>query len=189
MSYYTEEELKGFGFKSLGKNVKISRMANIYNVPEVSMGDDSRIDDYCVLKGPLHIGSFVHIPPFCLVSATKEPIIIEDFVNLAYRVSVFSCSDDYSGSSLPGGLIPEEFKTSIHGMVHIQKHAIIGASSVVFPSVTIGEGCSIGALSLVNKSIAPWGIYCGIPVARIKERKKDLLELEKDFNSTRTNDG
>ena len=37
------------------------------------------------------------------------------------------------------------------------------------------------ALSLVNKNCTEFSIYMGTPVKRIKERKRDLLELEKQF--------
>jgi acetyltransferase-like isoleucine patch superfamily enzyme len=36
-------------------------------------------------------------------------------------------------------------------------------------------------MTLVNKSTEPWGIYIGNPAKRVKERKKDLLDLEKQF--------
>jgi acetyltransferase-like isoleucine patch superfamily enzyme len=36
-------------------------------------------------------------------------------------------------------------------------------------------------MSLVQKELLPWGIYVGIPCKRLKERKKGLLELEKQF--------
>jgi galactoside O-acetyltransferase len=32
-------------------------------------------------------------------------------------------------------------------------------------------------MSLVNKSLKSWSIYAGIPVKKIKDRKKRLLEL------------
>jgi len=56
------------------------------------------------------------------------------------------------------------------------------------PGVNIGEGCSVGAMSLVNKSIEPWGIYFGVPARRIKERKKNILELERQFLAEISND-
>jgi galactoside O-acetyltransferase len=45
----------------------------------------------------------------------------------------------------------------------------------------IGEGCSIGAMTFVQKELLPWGMYIGIPCRRLKERKKGLLSLEKQF--------
>ena len=49
---------------------------------------------------------------------------------------------------------------------------------MVFPGVNIAEGCSVGAMTLVNKSTKEWGIYLGNPARRIKERNKNLLEME-----------
>lgn len=36
-------------------------------------------------------------------------------------------------------------------------------------------------MTLVQKELAPWGIYVGVPCKRLKERKKGLLEIEKQF--------
>lgn len=47
------------------------------------------------------------------------------------------------------------------------------------------EGTSIGANSLVLKSTEPWGIYAGSPIKKLKNRKKDLLKLEKEFLENR----
>jgi acetyltransferase-like isoleucine patch superfamily enzyme len=33
-------------------------------------------------------------------------------------------------------------------------------------------------MSMVTKSTDPWGMYVGIPAKRVKERRKELLELE-----------
>ena len=49
------------------------------------------------------------------------------------------------------------------------------------PGVTIATGTSIGANSLVLKSTNPWEICAGSPVKKIKERKKELLILEKEY--------
>ena len=45
----------------------------------------------------------------------------------------------------------------------------------------LAEGTSVGAMSLVLKSTEPWGVYVGNPVKRLKDRKKDLLELEQEY--------
>ena len=65
MAFYTEEELHHLGFKALGKNVKISKRASIYNPELIEIGDHSRIDDFCVLSGKIRIGRNVHIAVFC----------------------------------------------------------------------------------------------------------------------------
>lgn len=184
MAYLTQEQLEKMNFQSLGKNVKISDKTSIYCPESISIGDNSRIEDLCLIKGPLIIGRYVHIPPFCLLSATKEPIIIGDFSTLAYKVSIFTSTDDYSGESMVNSLIPEAYKKVSHGIVDIRQHVIIGTGSVIMPGVSIGEGCSFGAMTFVNKSTAPWGVYAGIPAKRIKDRKKDLLKYESEFLKT-----
>ena len=119
--------------------------------------------------------------PHCLVAGGSEGITLEDFAGLAYYVQVFSQSDDYSGRSLTNPTVPAQYKEETKAAVHIGRHVIIGAGSIVFPGVTLAEGCSVGAMTLVHKSTTPWGIYVGNPVRRVKERKKDLLLLEAQF--------
>lgn len=64
------------------------------------------------------------------------------------------------------------------GAVKIGRHSIIGSGSVILPGVDIPEGVSVGALSLVRKSLEPWGVYAGAPVRRIKDRDRQLLQDE-----------
>jgi galactoside O-acetyltransferase len=89
--------------------------------------------------------------------------------------------DDFLGIGLTNPTVPMEFRNVSHGPVKISKHSIVGVGSVIFPNVIVGEGCAIGAMTLVNKSIDPWGVYVGIPAIRIKDRSKNLLEKEKQF--------
>ncbi len=181
MAYYTEEELQTLGLKYLGKNVKISDKASIYNHEQIEIGDNSRIDDFCVISGKIKIGKNVHITPTCLVAGGIEGIIFEDFTTIAYGVQIFTQSDDYSGKTMCNSTIPKKYKEEIFNEVILKKHSIVGAASVIMPGVILGEGTSIGAMSLVLKSTKPWGIYVGNPVKRLKDRKRDLLELEKKY--------
>lgn len=181
MAYLTEFELKEMGFKRLGKNVKISDKASIYNADQIEIGDNSRIDDFCVISGKICVGKHVHIAPFCLVAGGVEGITMEDFSGLAYQMQVFSQSDDYTGKTLTNPTVPEIYKKEAKKAISIGRHVIVGAGSMIFPGVTLAEGCSVGAMTLVNKSTEPWGVYVGNPAKRVKERKKDLLELELKF--------
>lgn len=188
MAYYTLEQLEGLGFKKLGVGVKISDKACLYNTENIEIGNNSRIDDFCVVSGQVRIGCNVHIAPFCLVAGGEFGIVMDDFSGLAYGVQVFSQSDDYSGASLTNPTVPSEFKKEKKATVHIGRHVIVGAGSMVFPGVHIAEGCSVGAMTLVNKSTKEWGIYLGNPARRIKERKKDLLDMEVAYLEEYKND-
>ena len=61
MAFYTQSELSELGFKFLGRNVKISNKAAIYGHENISIGDNSRVDDFCVISGRVTIGRNVHM--------------------------------------------------------------------------------------------------------------------------------
>ncbi|MEA1987930.1 MAG: acyltransferase [Pseudomonadota bacterium] len=181
MPYLNQKQLIEMGFKSLGRHVKISDRASIYNADQIEIGDYSRIDDFCVISGKVKIGRNVHITPQCLVAGGIPGLVIEDFVALAYGVKVFTQSDDYSGQTMTNSTIPKEFKNEIMLPVRIGKHSIIGAGTIIMPGVEIAESNSVGANSLVLKSTEAWAVYVGSPAKKIKDRKKKLLELEKKY--------
>ncbi|MCY1371826.1 dTDP-4-amino-4,6-dideoxy-D-glucose acyltransferase [compost metagenome] len=82
-------------------------------------------------------------------------------------------------------MVPEIFTNVTHADVTIGRHVIIGSGCVVLPGVTLEEGVAVGALSLVSKNCQAFGIYSGVPVKRIKERKKDCLALEEQFRDAK----
>lgn len=188
MAYLNQEQLEQMGFRRLGKNVKISDKASIYNPETIEIGDNSRIDDFCIISGKIKISAYCHITPMCLLAGGEKGISLEDFCTLAYGVKIFSQSDDYSGETMVNSLIPKQYKNEKTQKVLLKRQVIVGAGSMIMPGVTVAEGCSIGAMSLINKNTKPWGVYLGIPAIRVKERKKDLLILEKQFLEEKAND-
>lgn len=181
MSYLTIQQIRNFGFKKFGQNVKISQKASIYNPEEIELGDHVRIDDFCVLSGRIKIGKYVHITPMCLLAGGTPGLVVDDFSTFAYGVKAFTQSDDYSGASMCNSLVPKRYKNEIFLPTKIGRQVIIGAGAIVMPGANIAEGCAIGAMSLINKPTQPWGIYVGSPARRIKERSKELLDLEEIF--------
>jgi len=181
MSYFNDDDLASMGFKYIGKNVKISSKACFYEVDKMEIGDNSRVDDFCVLSGRIVLGRYCYIGPGCIVAGGREGIYFSDFSVLAYAVKVFSQSDDYLGMGMTNPTVPTEYKNEKFAAVYLKQHVIIGANSVILPGVTIAEGCSVGAMSLVTKSTEPWGVYFGSPAKWKGYRKKELLSMEKKF--------
>jgi acetyltransferase-like isoleucine patch superfamily enzyme len=184
MSYHSRTSLESMGFKALGKNVLISDKASIYNPGQIELGDNVRIDDFCVLSGKLAFGRNVHIAVFVNLAGGEEGIVMGDFSGVAYGGQVFTQSDDYTGRSLTNPTVPDEFKRETKARITIGRHCIVGASSLVFPGVTLGEGTAVGAMTMVTKSTDPWSVYFGVPARKIKDRKKDLLALEARYLET-----
>lgn len=180
-NYYSEDELKQFGFKELGDNVNISRKASIYGAENMVIGCNVRIDDFCFLIGKIQLGSNIHIAQYSALFGGEYGIEMHDFSGLSSRCVIYAASDDYSGEYLTNPTIPAEYCNVTGGRVVLGKHVIIGTGTSIMPNVLIGEGTAVGSMSLVRNSLESWGIYAGVPCKRIKERKKDLLELEKKY--------
>ncbi len=181
MAYYTDKELESMNFRRLGDNVKISNKASIYNCELIEIGNNSRIDDFCVISGRVSIGKNVHIAPFCLLAGGEEGIVLRDFAGLAYQVQVFTQSDDYSGATMTNPTVPTEYKAESKKKVELGRHVIVGAGSMIMPGVIVAEGTAVGAMSLVRKSTEAWSIYLGNPAVKLKSRSRKLLELEKQY--------
>lgn len=186
-SFYTLEELQNLGFGFIGKDVKLSRKSSCYNVGGISIGDFSRIDDFCVLSAGEHgieIGRNVHISVYTSLIGQGK-IKIGDFACLSSRVAVYSSNDDYSGEFMTGPTVDSQY-TNVHSApVTIGDHAIVGAGSVILPGVTLAQGVSIGALSLVNKDCDAFKVYAGVPAHYLKDRSARLLKLAQQFADER----
>jgi dTDP-4-amino-4,6-dideoxy-D-glucose acyltransferase len=183
MTILSKQQLLQMGFKSVGDNVFISDKATFYNCSQIEIGDFVRIDDFCVISagaGGISLGSHIHVAVFSsLIGAAR--IEIKDFCNISSRVSVYSSSDDYSGFTMTNPMIPDQYKLVTSSPVIIDKHTIIGASSVILPGVHLHIGVAVGAMSLVKQSCDEFSIYAGVPAKKIKERSRELLNLEKVF--------
>lgn len=190
-TYLTEDDLANEGFARLGKNVRIAPSCNIVGAQNISIGDNVRIDGFCTIAaaiGSVTIGSWVHIGGYCALLAS-EGIVFEDFSGLAWGVHIYTRSDDYSGRFMTNPTVPAKFTNPSHGPVHLGRHVIVGAHTVILPGVTLGEGGAVGALSLVTKSQPAWTICSGVPARRISERSKDLLKLEDELRREAKRDG
>jgi galactoside O-acetyltransferase len=183
MAMLSRDVMESMGFSSLGENVQISDRASFYGNSRISIGNNVRIDDFCILSagiGGINIGDYIHIAAYTsLIGGGK--ILLSDFCGLSSRVSIYSSSDDFSGATLTGPTVASEFTRVTHADVSLGRHVIIGSGSVILPGVVLEDGVAVGALSLISKSCTAFGIYAGNPARRIRERKRDLLEIEKNF--------
>lgn len=176
-SFLSQEEIGELSFAKVGENVKISRKASFYG-SEITIGDNVRIDDFCILSGRISIGSHVHISAFTALYGSMG-IEIEDYAGLSPRCTVFSATDDFSGDYLIGPMVDDTLTNITGGLVRIGMYSQIGAGCIILPNITISEGVAVGAMSLVKKSIDPWKIAYGIPAKVINERSKGMLNLIK----------
>jgi len=185
MGILSKEAIRLLGFKSVGEGIQISDKVSIYGAERITLGNNIRIDDFAILsagEGGIIIGNYVHIAfGSSLVGAGK--ITLSNFSGISSRVSIYSSTDDYSGSFMTNPTVPKEFTNSIDGDVFLGEHVIIGSGSVVLPGTTLDMGAAIGALSMVNKNCESCWIYFGAPIRKVKKRKSNFLEYEKKLLS------
>lgn len=180
MPILSRGEVERLGFASVGDNVNISDRASFYNCANISIGNNVRIDDFCVLSagvGGISIGNYIHVAVYAsLIGAGK--ITLSDFSNISSRVSIYSSSDDYSGVTMTNPMVPSQFTGVTNADVFVGRHVIVGSGSIILPGVVMEEGVAVGALSLVEQNCSAFCIYAGIPAKKIKNRMRTLLELE-----------
>jgi galactoside O-acetyltransferase len=162
--------------KYCGKNVIIGKTVRIRYPELVSIGDNCIIDDFTYISTQLDLKKNVHISAGCkIIGGQKCKLTMGEYSTFSPNVVVAAGSDDYIGG-IATPMVPESVKGDVeYGDITIGKHSIVGAGSVILPNVIFGEGAAVGALSLVNKNLDPWFLYVGIPVKKIKERKKEQI--------------
>ncbi len=162
----------------------ISPKASIYG--NVKIGKNVRIDDFCVLSGNITIGDNIHIATGTRLIG-KAPIVLEDYAQLSFGISIFSSSDDFSGFGMVGPQVPLRYRKVESAPVTLKRHALIGCNSIVFPGVTIGEGAAVGALSVVKTNVTEWTICAGSPLRQIGQRSHKIEELEREWVNLQEN--
>jgi galactoside O-acetyltransferase len=168
------------GLASCGEHVIIRSTVRIVRPERVCIGSHVMIDDFVFLGGheELVIGNHVHIGVHSALIGGGH-CYLSDFSGLSIGVKVMCGSDDFLGGGLTNPTIPPAYRAVNRGAVWLGPHAGLGAGSIVFPDVAIGEGSMISAGSVVTRSLAPWGIYGANPARRIKPRpREEILRRE-----------
>jgi len=180
MAFYSDYELRELGIKEFGDDVRISKTVVIANPELLSIGSHVRIDDFVLLTGTIWLRSYIHISSFCSLGG-RAGIAMMSYSGLSAGVRIFSASDDYSGEAMTNPTVPEKYTHVEEGTVFIGMHSIVGANSIILPSIEIGQGAAIGALSLVTSNVPAFEIWAGTPAKKIRDRSKRLLALEEQL--------
>lgn len=179
-SFYTREELEALGFASIGRDVLISRYTSIYGAGSIHIGDNVRIDDFCILSGHIKLGSHIHIAAGCYLFGMGE-IEMHDFSGLSSRVALYSATDDFFGRGLSIPNVPIQYRAPQYGRIVLRPYSVIGTGTTVLPDSVLEEGAAVGAMSLVKGVVPANCIYSGIPATYKRDRLKEYIEQGKRF--------
>lgn len=128
-----------------GRNVNIETGAVFAD--EVRLGDNSGVGLNAYIAKEVAIGKNVMMGPDCMIFTVNHGILDN---------GVPMCKQDYA-DPLP---------------VVIGDNCWIGARVIILPGVTLGEGCVVGAGSVVTKSFEENSVIAGNPAKLIKYRPK-----------------
>lgn len=177
VSFYSDDEVKTLGFKSIGQNVLISRKASFYSIENISIGSNVRIDDFCILSGNITLRNYIHISAYTGIWAGNSLVYVDDYSGISSHCSIYAISDDYSGDYLCNAMCPQESRNVISKAVNIMKFVQIAAGCTILPGVQINDGAIVGSMSLVKNNLQEWKIYGGIPCRLLKDRSGRCAEL------------
>ena len=172
-SFLTTLELNQLGFPDVGdKNVFVSRYAKFYGAEYLSLANNIRIDDFCVISvgQPSTIGNWVHIGTSTSIHCPIG-IDIEDFAGISPGSRIFGISNNFSDEFPMHPYLNSDLLSASKSKISLGKFSQVGANSVVLPNSLLAEGAVLGSNSMLKTTTDPWTIYAGVPAKKISERK------------------
>ncbi len=177
---HSRHELEQIGFRKLGDDVLIDQSVRFFNPQYIEIASRVRIDCFCLITASpegVRIGNNVHIAAGCFIFGSGARVAFEDFSTISSRVSIYTSNDDYVSGALTNPTVPSEFRKVETGRVVLGRYVTIGSGTVILPGAEIGRGASVGALTLVRKSVAEGEVVFGNPIQKLPTRRP-LEELE-----------
>lgn len=177
--YLPRESLEQLGFAALGDDVLIHPTCVLVGCGRISIGSHVRIDPFCVLtmSADLVIGDRVHVSAHASLLGAGG-ITIGDFACISHGTRVLSSSGDFSGGRICGPMLPPAHRHVVAAPIVVARHAVLGANSVILPGGGLGEGATVGALSLVKTVLEPWTVNAGVPTRVIGRRDRDSVRAQ-----------
>lgn len=87
-----------------------------------------------------------------------DRVVLGDFAIVSQEAFLCTASHDYTQWSFP----------LITGPIRVGRYAWVAARAFVHPGVSLGEGCVVGAGSVVTRDLPAWSVCAGNPCRVIK---------------------
>lgn len=176
-------ELADLGLR-VGRRCRISRDARFFGADRITLGDNVRIDSFCVLSagetGHIRIGNHCHVSAGARMFG-QGTITIGDLTAVSVGTTLLSASDDFSGDHLFGPVVDAAYTAVDARPLVLGAYTLLGAHGVVFPGVHVGEGAVLGAGGVATGDLDPWTINVGVPARLLKPRRRGLLAQAEKF--------
>jgi acetyltransferase-like isoleucine patch superfamily enzyme len=136
-------------------------------------------------KGTLYNSPIKIVPP-------KEGVEFGNYCAIAPNLKIIGVNHDYNFPSIQETFYKKYFNSEhpisknsnirSKGKVIIGNDVWIGEDVVILSGITIGDGCCIGARSVVTKNLEPYSICVGTPCKSVKLRySKEIINFLLDL--------
>lgn len=170
---------------SCGENVFIGHNVIFTNPSNVHLGNNVRIDPFTLITTALETGDNIQICSHAILGGGKtHKVKLGNWSWIGYGSKLFCASEDYTGEYGPVNEFWGNNKI-YRGNITFNNYSGIASDVMVFPDVTLPEGCAVGAKSFIHtkNSLKPWGVYIGNPAELHKTRNKEnTIKLSKNPN-------
>jgi virginiamycin A acetyltransferase len=137
----------------------------------IEIGPRTVIDSFVKIK-PVGGSADVVIGAHCFLNSgtvvySGNGVTLGDHVLVAANCTLAPVNHEYRyrDGSMHEGFLPSK------GGIHIGNGVWLGANTVVLDGARIGEGCVVGAGSVVIGELEPYGIYHGSPARPAGQRR------------------
>jgi acetyltransferase-like isoleucine patch superfamily enzyme len=154
-----EPNSASMGHICLGKGTRIFRHAEVtaYGGGSIEIGDDTSLQDFCVVYGDVRIGAHCLFAKHVFLSSTTH--------HFRHRPEWLIRDQDIAIYSQYPDAIDIWSK-----QVWIEDDCWFGWCAVVLPGVYVGRGAVIGAHCVVTSDVAPYEIHGGVPNRQLSSR-------------------
>jgi galactoside O-acetyltransferase len=161
-------------FAHVGEDVQVFENALMLGPETISIGDHSRIDDFCRLEGgeELSIGRHVHVSSFSSIIGGGR-CLIGDMGDVAHGARVITGSDQPDAAM--STMSPIEWRHVELSSIVIDHLAFLANNAVMLPGTSLGVGAIAAAGSVVTKPIPAWEVWSGVPARPLRLRDREAL--------------
>lgn len=150
-------------------NNYIGRSVEIGTNGTIIIGDNTSIQDRCILLEDIEIGKNCIFAPNVYISSGRH--------YFDHKPNLYIKDQDALVANDP--LLSKQHSRK----VIIGDDCWLGINSVIMPGVKIGRGCVIGANSVVTHDIEPFSVVGGIPAKVLKARLEFLPKNKISFDN------
>jgi bifunctional UDP-N-acetylglucosamine pyrophosphorylase/glucosamine-1-phosphate N-acetyltransferase len=132
-------------------------------VTDTSIGDDTDVGPYSHLRRGTRIGARVHVGNYGEIKSA----VIDDSAKIGH-FSYIGDAHIGANTNIGAGTVTCNFDGVNKHHTEVGSNVFVGSDSMLIAPITIGDGATLGAGSVVTKDVAAGATVVGVPARQIK---------------------